>query len=102
MTSFRIPATCACAQPTSASPCTAPARSIYEMLSESEHTADTISALASSAELMIEVVENASTGDTAVQLADTRKLLRLIRSQALALAEVISDVELACRPLTTN
>lgn len=102
MATSPIPATCACAKPVSTPPCAEPARSLYDMLSDSEHTADTIAALAAAAELVIEVAENVAfsgSTDVGTELDNTRKLLRLIRREALALAEVISDVELACRPL---
>ncbi len=103
MATSPILATCACAKPVSPPPCAAPARSIYEMLSDSEHSADTIAALAAAAELQIDDIERSAGADVAgwvsIHLSDTHKLLRLIRREALALAEVISDVELACRPL---
>ena len=91
------------AQPISTPPCAAPARSIAEMLGDAEHTADTISALAGAAELAIYEVERDAPADFVLSLdralSDTHKLLRLVRREALALAEVISDVELACRSL---
>ncbi len=93
------------AQPISPSPCAAPEHPLYERLAEAEHTADTIAALAAAAELAIEVAENVAfsgSTDVGTELDNTRKLLRLIRREALALAEVISDVELACRPLRTT
>jgi hypothetical protein len=72
------------------------------MLSAGEHTADTIAALAATAELALEDIKRNASGDIADslnrQLSDTHKLLRLIRREALALAEMISDVELATRP----
>jgi hypothetical protein len=103
MATSPIPATCACAKPVSTPPCAAPARSIYDMLSDGGHASDTIAALANAAEIQIYDVERSAGADVAgwvsIYLSDTHKLLRLIRREALALAEVISDVELACRPL---
>lgn len=103
MATSPILATCACAKPVSPPPCAAPARSIYEMLSDSEHSADTLAALASAAELQIDDIERSAGADVAgwvsTRLSDTHKLLRLIRRESLALAEVISDAELAFRPL---
>jgi len=104
MATSPILATCACAQPTFASPCAAPARSIDDMLGEGMHSADTIAALAAAAELAIYEVERDAPANFALwldrALSDTHKLLRLARREALTLAEVISDVELACRPET--
>jgi hypothetical protein len=100
-----VPATCACAHPVSMSSCAAPARSIYDMLSDSEHASDTIAALAGAAELQIYEIERSAGDDVAglsIQLEDVHKLLRLLKREALALAEVISDVELACRPLVSG
>ncbi len=103
MATSPILTTCACAQPTFASSCAAPACSIAEMLGDAEHTADTISALAAAAELAIYEVERDAPADFALwldrSLSDAHKLIRLARREALALAEVISGVELACRPL---
>jgi hypothetical protein len=105
MATSPIPATCACAKPVSTPPCAAPARSIYGMLSDSEHASDTIAALASATELQIYEIERSVGDDVAglsIQFEDVHKLLRMIRREALALAEVISDVELACRPLVSG
>lgn len=106
MATSPILATCACAKPVSTPPCAAPARSIYDMLSGGEHASDTIAALANAAELQIYDVERSAGADVAgwlsIQLEDVHKLLRLIRREALALAEVISDVELASRPLVSG
>lgn len=101
MATSPILATCACAQPTFASPCAAPARSIGGMLGDAEHAADTIAALAAAAELTIYEVERDAPADFVLwldrALSDTHKLIRLVRREALALADVISDVEVTCR-----
>ncbi len=92
-----IPSTCACAK--SVSPAE-PARSLYDI--NAADTLDTITALAATAEFAIEVAEDvALSGSTNVgtELDNTRKLLRLIQREALALAEVLSSFEHACRPL---
>jgi hypothetical protein len=74
------------------------------MLGDAEHAADALSALAKAAELAIYEVERDAPADCVLwldrALSDTHKLLRLIRREALALAEVISDVELASRPVS--
>lgn len=104
MATSPILATCACAKPVSTPPCAAPARSIDDMLGEGMHSADTIAALAGAAELAIYEVERDAPADFALwldrSLSDAHKLIRLARREALALADVISSVELACRPET--
>lgn len=103
MTVTDIPGVDHCAQPISTPPCAAPARSIDDMLGEGMHSADTIAALAAAAELAIYEVERDAPADFALwldrSLSDAHKLIRLARREALALADVISGVELACRSL---
>ncbi len=94
----------AAGQPISKPSCVATARSIDDMLGEGMHSADTIAALAAAAELAVYEVERDAPADFALwldrALSDTHKLIRLMRREALALADVISSVELACRPET--
>ncbi|RZT56988.1 hypothetical protein EV283_1045 [Sphingomonas sp. BK036] len=90
------------AQPISTPSSAALARTIYEMLSDSEHAADTIAAIASAAEIQLYEVERSADAQVAMwldrQMSDTHHLLRLMRSQALALAEVVSNANVVCCP----